>query len=203
MRNINHLFEVIDGCPERVEPTWKAMHRFLGQTLQDLHGHGEAFRQIDQAEAVLRLVFDSPAGLSPVPSRPALPPDRGERCFQPFFIGRACEAVLAAGRAVGQKPSASSAARSHQLNDYLGHRPVAVLRTQQKIQPYAHEWVRPIPLCIRGAGVAVGRYHDLVERALAILEATDPIAAVRGDVRSGPRWTSWPSIRGPTTSTIR
>ena len=58
LRNINHLFEVIDACPERVEPTWKAMHRFLAKTLQELHGRGEAFRQIDQAEAVLGLVFD-------------------------------------------------------------------------------------------------------------------------------------------------
>ena len=48
-----------------------------------------------------------------------------------------------------------------------------MLRTQQKIQPYAHEWVRPIPLFIRGAGVAVGRYHDLVSRALTILEGID------------------------------
>ena len=58
LRNMNHLFEVIDACPERVEPTWKAMHRFLAKTLQDLHGQGEAFRQIDQAEAVLGLVFE-------------------------------------------------------------------------------------------------------------------------------------------------
>ena len=59
------------------------------------------------------------------------------------------------------------------LNDFLGHRPVAVLRTAQKIQPYAHEWVRPIPLFIREAGVAVGRYHDVVAQALEILHSTD------------------------------
>lgn len=59
------------------------------------------------------------------------------------------------------------------LNDFLGHRPVAVLRTEQKIQPYAHEWVGPIPLYIRGVGVAVGRYRELIDQALAILEATD------------------------------
>ena len=57
------------------------------------------------------------------------------------------------------------------LNDYIGHRPVAVLRTAQRIEPYAHEWIRPIPLYVRGAGVSVGRYHEIVERALEILRA--------------------------------
>ena len=60
------------------------------------------------------------------------------------------------------------------LNDYLGHRPVAVLHNEQKIQPYEHEWVRPIPLYIQGAGVAYGPYRELVETALAILRETDP-----------------------------
>ena len=173
LQNINHLFEVIDVSPERVEPTWKAMHRFLAKTLQDLHGRGEAFRQIDQAEAVLGLVFEKTlpgyrqfhADLlfhqseeSPVPAAVHRP-------------GLRSRARSRAGR--GRKPIALSGGAIAQLNDYLGHRPVAVLRTQQKIQPYAHEWVRPIPLFIRGAGVAVGRYHDLVTRALAILEGTD------------------------------
>src|SRR5271157_850374 len=58
LQNTNRLFEVIDACPERVEPTWKAVHRFLAKALQELHGRGEAFRQIDQAEAVLGLVFE-------------------------------------------------------------------------------------------------------------------------------------------------
>ena len=172
LRNINHLFEVIDGSPERVEPTWKAMHRFLGQALQDLYGHGGAFRQIDQAEAVLRLVFTKTLPAYRHFHADLLFHQSDENLFQPFFLGRACEAVLAQG---GPWEEADRIVRGAiaQLNDYLGHRPVAVLRTQQKIQPYAHEWVRPIPLFIRGAGVAVGRYHDLISRAMSILEAAD------------------------------
>ena len=96
-----------------------------------------------------------------------------ETLFQPFFIGRVCEAVLQQG-GPWDEPDGSSRRALHQLNDYLGHRPVAVLRTEQKIQPYDHEWVRPIPLWIRGAGVAHGPYRELVETALAILDATDP-----------------------------
>ena len=56
------------------------------------------------------------------------------------------------------------------------HRPSAGGRAPygQKIQPYDHEWVRPIPLWIRGAGASQGPYRELVETALAMLDATDP-----------------------------
>ncbi len=81
--------------------------------------------------------------------------------WQPFFLGRVCEAVLRAGPP-WEPSSRILEAALMRLNDFIGHRPVAVLRTAQKIQPYAHEWVRPIPLYIREAGVAVGRYHEVV-----------------------------------------
>ena len=113
-------------------------------------------------------------GLSPVPPRPACSTRPTRPSLGPSSSAarwrRSCSKA-----ARGTRPSGSSPDAISQLNDYLGHRPVAVLRTQQKIQPYAHEWVRPIPLWIRGAGVAEGPYHDLVQRALAILEATDPM----------------------------
>jgi len=172
LRNINHLFEAIDVRPERVEPTWKAMRRFLVTTLQELHGRGEAFRQIDQAEAVLPLVFDKTLSGYRQFHADLLFHQTEEALFQPLFLGRVCEAVLQQGGPWDETDRIVRGAIA-QLNDYLGHRPVAVLRTQQKIQPYAHEWVRPIPLFIRGAGVAVGRYHDLVFHALAILEGVD------------------------------
>ena len=172
LKNINHLFEVLDASPERVEPTWKAVHCYLAKTVQELHGSSDAFREIDQAEAVLGLVFEK-----------ALPGYRQfhsdllfhqteESLFQPLFVGRVCEAVLQQGGPWEQTDRIVRGTIA-QLNDYLGHRPVAVLRTQQKIQPYAHEWVRPIPLFICAAGVAVGPYHDLVSRALEILAHID------------------------------
>ena len=173
LQNINRLFEAIDGSPERVETTWKAMHRFLAKALHDLHGRGEAFRQVDQAEAVLGLVFEKTLPGYRQFHADLLFHQSEETLFQPLFIGRACEAVLQQGGPWDETDRIVRGAIA-QLNDYLGHRPVAVLRTQQKIQPYAHEWVRPIPLFIRGAGVGVGRYHDLVARALAILEGVDP-----------------------------
>ena len=146
LTNINHLFGVVEAIRVRAEPTWQALAVLLAAALTDLRGQSEAFRQVDQAEAVLG------SGLRRGPAR--LPRSsiaiccstrRDESLFQPFFIGRVCEAVLQQGGPWDETdrivPDALPA-----LNDYLGHRPVAVLRTQQKIQPYAHEWVRPIPL---------------------------------------------------------
>ncbi len=172
LQNINRLFEAIDASPGRIEPTWKAVHHFLVKTLQELHGRGDAFRQIDQAEAVLALVFEKTLPGYRRFHSDLLFHQSEESLYQPFFVGRVFEAVLQQGGPWEETDRIVRGAISR-LNDYLGHRPVAVLRTQQKIQPYAHEWVRPIPLFLRGAGVAVGRYHDLVTRALAILEDVD------------------------------
>ena len=147
--------------------------RRLRAELQAVRGTTDAFRQVDQAEAVLGLVFDAALPAYREFHRDLLFHQTDETLFQPFFIGRMCEAVLQQG-GPWDEPDRIVPAAIHQLNDYIGHRPVAVLRTEQKIQPYDHEWVRPVPLWIRGAGVAPGPYRELVETALAILDATDP-----------------------------
>src|SRR5690606_38285797 len=58
------------------------------------------------------------------------------------------------------------------LNDYLGHRPVAVLESRRH-EPYPHEWVRPVPLYVRDAGVSFGAYEQVVRLALRLLRETD------------------------------
>ena len=60
-----------------------------------------------------------------------------------------------------------------ELNDFVGYRPVATLSSGDACDPYPHEYVHPIPLYIRGAGVAVGRYEKLIRLALEILKSTD------------------------------
>jgi hypothetical protein len=172
--NLNALFGLVAGESTGGKPVWQALAARLRQTLHDLRGHSDAFRQTDQAEAVLTLVFDHLLGGYRQFHRDLLFHQTDDALFGPFFLGRSFEAVLQQGGPWDQTQRIVGEAIS-QLNDYLGHRPVAVLRTQQKIQPYAHEWVRPIPLWIRGAGVAEGPYHDLVQRAMAILETTDPM----------------------------
>jgi hypothetical protein len=170
---LSHLFGLLEEGPQGKGPAWQVLYRVLRTTLEDLHGRSEAFREVDQAEAVLELVFESVLPGYRRFHADLLFHQTDEALFQPFFLGRVFEAVLAQGGPWDQADRITRDAIA-QLNDYLGHRPVAVLRTQQKIQPYAHEWVRPIPLWVRSAGVAAGRYHDLVEQALEILRKTDP-----------------------------
>ncbi|MEN6451640.1 MAG: hypothetical protein ABFC96_14205, partial [Thermoguttaceae bacterium] len=154
-------------------PVWLAVGDLLKAELGAVRGAGDAFREVGQVEAVLQLVFDAALPAYRKFHRDLLFHQNDESLFQPFFVGRMCEAVLRQGGPWDETDRIVSTAL-RQLNDYLGHRPIAVLRSEQKIQPYEHEWVRPIPLWIRGAGVAVGPYRELVETALAILDATDP-----------------------------
>jgi hypothetical protein len=91
--------------------------------------------------------------------------------FQPFFLARTFETVLALGPSLDH-PDRAEREALHRLNDFVGYRPIPVLESRPRGEPYAHERVRPIPLFLRGAGVAGGPYHDLVARTLEILTAT-------------------------------
>jgi len=93
--------------------------------------------------------------------------------WSPFFIGRAFEGLLAQGAPWDESQRIVEGAIAS-LNDYVGYRPVAILESGQGAQPYAHEFVQPIPLYIRGAGVATGPYQPMLARALEILHSTDP-----------------------------
>jgi hypothetical protein len=154
---------------------WKALHQELQAKLASLKaGGGSAFRDTKQVEAVLELVFQQ-----------LLPAYRQHHAdllfhlsecdlFQPFFLARAFEAVLLQGAPWEEERRIVSSALT-QLNDYVGHRPIAVLESRPKGEPYEHERARLIPLYIRGAGVAVGRHQALLSKALEILAATDPM----------------------------
>ncbi|MDO4550939.1 MAG: hypothetical protein Q4C96_06770 [Planctomycetia bacterium] len=61
-----------------------------------------------------------------------------------------------------------------EFDDYVGYRPTPVLNTQQKMQPYDHEWVHPFPIFLKRVGIAHGRYHEILSGALKILSETHP-----------------------------
>lgn len=172
LENVDRLFGLIGASAESPQPTWQALGAFLHAQLQRLHESSEAFASTEQAEGVLRLVFDETLPAYRRYHGDLLAHQTDEALFQPFFLGRVFQAVLQqqgswweTGRIV---PGAIS-----QLNDFLGYRPVAVLESEQKIQPYEHEYVGAIPLYVRGAGVAAGRYRELIEKALEILGAAE------------------------------
>ncbi len=172
LRGLNQLFGAIEEASGD-EPAWRLLGRLLREHLGSVRGSTEAFAQVDQAEAVLHLLFEEVLPAYRQFHRDLLYHLRDEDLFRPFLIGRMCEALLRQGGPWAPTDRIVQAT-IRTANDYIGYRPVAVLETDQKIQPYQHEWVRPIPLFIHGAGVAVGRYRELIERALAVLDETDP-----------------------------
>ena len=173
LRAINDLFGRVAECGDKTTgPVWRTLAGVLRTGLDDLKVHAEAFRSANQAAAALRLVFDEALPAYLAFHRDLLFHQTDASLFQPFFLGRVCEAVLAMGPPWDETERIVSGA-IRRLNDFVGYRPVAVLRSEQKMQPYAHEWVRPIPLYVRDAGVAWGRYHELISLSLEILRSTD------------------------------
>jgi hypothetical protein len=152
---------------------WQALLDGLRAALRRLHAGGSAaFRDVSQAEAVLALAGE------------ALPAYRRHHAdllahlddadvFGPFFLARLFEATLQVGaREPGDTAEACRRVLAR-LNDFVGHRPVAILETRPQGEPYDHERHRPLPLYLRGAGVACGRYQDVLRLTLEVLQSTD------------------------------
>jgi hypothetical protein len=176
LSTMNRLYgRTLVGAPDRFSPyaglpPWLAIWNELQDYLQQLKASKEAFRESDQAEHVMHLVWQ------------VLLPDyldfhsdllfhqEPEGLLNGLFLGRAVEAVLQQGGPWEEVGRIVSGAIRH-LNDYVGYRPVAVLEGR-RLEPYSHEWLRPIPLYIRDVGVAYGPYFDIITRALDILRQT-------------------------------
>jgi hypothetical protein len=152
---------------------WGVLPDWLRAKLDALRAGGtSAFRDTRQAEAVLHLAFGPLLTAYRAHHADLLFHLTDRELFQPFFLARACEAVLLQGAPWEDEQRIVTGALN-QLNDYVGHRPIAILETRPKGEPYAHERVRPIPLYLRDASVGWGRYAELVSRAIAILRQTD------------------------------
>jgi hypothetical protein len=171
LRNLNELFGAVEAGGEHC--ALRAVAETLRAGLKELADREGAFQDHEQASAVLRLAVDEIPARYRQFHRDLLFHQPDTDIWRPFFLGRVFEAVLEQGGPWDESQRIVEAAIAR-LNDYIGHRPVAALRTAQRIEPYPHEWIRPIPLFIRSAGVSVGRYHEIVERALEILRASDP-----------------------------
>lgn len=169
-QNLNRLCAWLKPEPE--QPDLRAL---LENRLARLERESPAFSNSLQSKSVLTLLFDQVLPAYRRHHRDLLFHVAEEEFVQPFFVARAAEAVLAQGPPWDETERITSGALN-QLNDFLGHRPVAVLENGRQMQPYAHERFRPLPLYIRGAGVVAGRHQGLIEQALQIL------AAMPGDI---------------------
>jgi hypothetical protein len=152
-------------------PTAAELADLLDEQLDAMHqGGGSAFGDVSQARSVIR------AALRDLP--PAYRQHHADLfatrsdadLFAPFFLVRACEAVLASRGEAGNGELVPAAVR--RLNDYVGYRPVAVLENRRAGEVYDHERFRPVPIYLRGVGVAAGPYQGVVLAALRILAET-------------------------------
>lgn len=169
LANLDRLFEEV--ALAGIKPVWQGVARRLRERLQQLQATNSAFRDATQAEAALRLVFERGLAAYREFHRDLLFHQTDEGLFRSFFVGRFCEAVLRQGPPWDEEERIVAGA-VRLLNDYVGYRPVAVLE-KQKLEAYPHEFLRPIPLYIKGAGVAFGPEREVVRQALEILQSTD------------------------------
>lgn len=167
--HLNALYAQLDK--RKSDLTVSRLRQCLLEGHQAFAGADEAFRDLSQARAAIELVFGHllPAYREFHADLLAHLPD--SRLFRPFFIARAFEHVLRQAPPWTDRERIVAGALQG-LNNYVGYRPVAVLHDDRKMEPYAHEWVCPLPVFIKGAGVEHGPYAPLVERAMAILEET-------------------------------
>lgn len=164
-RAFNELFEP-DGHDH------SAVRTELLDGIRALNGSSAAFRDLNRADTVVRVVFDRVLPAYREFHADLLFHASDADLFTPYFLVRAFEAALA----VDLGPKALDSAASsviRRLNDFVGYRPVATLENERRTEPYEHERVRPIPLYISAAGVARGPYHELIREMLQILARAD------------------------------
>ncbi|RMF41444.1 MAG: hypothetical protein D6753_09570 [Planctomycetota bacterium] len=170
---LNRLYaEALPGSPFEGMPAWLQIQQWMQDAVVALSRDNPAFADCRQGEALVELVW-----LHLLPCyldfhRDLLFHQEPEGIFNGFFLGKAMEAAILQGPPWDQHERIVEGAIAH-LNDFVGYRPVAVLEGR-KLQPYPHEWVRPIPVYFRGAGVSAGLYFDVVSQALEILRNTSP-----------------------------
>src|SRR5215210_4879529 len=169
-RALNDAYGVL--LDRRVERPWAVLGTWLEIQAGTLGESGTtAFRDVTQAKAVAGLAFGPVLTAYREHHRDLLAHQTDAALFNAFFLARCCEAVLAQGGPWDERDRVVAGALQR-LNDYVGHRPIAVLETRPQTELYPHERLRPVPLFLRGVGPAAGPYRGLVDRAVRILEQT-------------------------------
>ena len=143
----------------------------LTKRLEEVKSENPTFSDATQAHTVLELAFSQVLLGYRKHHRDLLFHQSDQLLFNSFFVGRVLETVLRQERPWDSKLIVHQIL--NRLNDYIGHRPVATLEAR-KIEPYDHEWIRPIPVYIREVGAASGQYQAITRNAIEILEQTDP-----------------------------
>jgi hypothetical protein len=155
------------------DKSWAFLAAQLSQTLTLMQRDVPAFSDVTQAHAVLDLVFGKLAGAYRAHHQDLLFHVNQSDWEQPFLLARFCEAVLSQGSPWDEAERIVQGALDT-LNDYVGYRPIAVLENGRRSEVYPHERLRPVPIYIKGAGVATGRYQAVIEKMLELMQTVPP-----------------------------
>jgi hypothetical protein len=153
-------------------PSLAALFR---EQLKELNASGTgAFKDVTHAEFAIRATLeDVPNGYLNF-HHDLLGHQPTSTILTPLFLVRVAEAVLQQRQQTSTESITPGFVQSvvDRLNDYVGYRPVPVLETRAGIDFYSHEKLRPVPLYLRGVGVAAGPYQEVVLEALKIVAET-------------------------------
>ena len=176
-QGLNRLFALVvesrsASSDDESKPDWRRVTELLDGQLTELSRDSSTFTDADQARSVLEILSGVIVKRYGAFHTDLLRHQDEQFLFGPFMLGRMCEALLRQDLRSDHEPEQIADAAIVELNDYIGHRPVAAFESRRH-EPYPHEWVRPVPLYLRGTGVVTGRYQRVVEQALELLRTTD------------------------------
>ncbi len=171
LRHLDELYCLLEPKVSREKSLNEVVCR-LQKTIDRLQTSGGPFADVSQARAVVQLLDKKLLPAYRAFHHDLLFHQQEADLWRPFFIGRAFEALLTQGSPWEEADRIVDNALAL-LNDFVGYRPVATLEPETLSEPYPHEYVRPIPLYIRDAGVASGRYEKIIYHAIEILKNAD------------------------------
>lgn len=153
-------------------PLWDIVTAILASELSRLQVEDDAFDDAAQASLLLAVIRNDILPTYRKYHRDLLYHQDDETLFNSFFLGRVFECILSVMNHPHSTGQSLEESVFDVLNDYVGYRPVAVLETNRKMEPYPHERCRPIPLYIRDVGVAYGPYEGIIQQTINILGST-------------------------------
>ena len=172
LANLNEFYRAVEAEVGEAAALSNIEQRLLAR-LDQLAATSPAFRNTEQARAVIDLLFHQVISAYREYHRDSLFHQTDADLWRPFLLGRTMQILLRLGSPWDELDRLIDGTLD-ELNDFIGHRPVPTLRTSQRMEAYDQEWVAPVPLYVRTAGVSVGRYERLISETLAILRSSPP-----------------------------
>ncbi|MEZ6047128.1 MAG: hypothetical protein R3C11_16415 [Planctomycetaceae bacterium] len=161
---LNELFQ-----ESVAEDDWQAVYTELTSTLNSLKETSETFANSRQAEAVLKMGFELFIPAYREFHADLLAHLEEDEFKEPLFLVCIFNMLLKQGGPWQETDRIVSRA-VEEINDYVGYRPVALLENERKMQPYRHEWQRPLPLYFKDVGSSAGKYEHLIKTAIDFFE---------------------------------